>query len=91
MHQLLETSDVVSLHCPLSPQTQDLIGERQLRRMKNTAILINTARGGIVNEQALVRALQKGWIAAAGVDVVTQEPPLRHPTRYCNIPRHDSS
>ena len=74
--QLLETSDVVSLHCPLSPQTQDLIGERQLRRMKNTAILINTARGGIVNEQALVRALQKGWIAAAGVDVVTQEPPL---------------
>ena len=74
--QLLETSDVVSLHCPLSPQTQGLIGERQLRRMKNTAILINTARGGIVNEQALVGALQKGWIAAAGVDVVTQEPPL---------------
>jgi glycerate dehydrogenase len=74
--QLLETSDVISLHCPLSAQTQGLIGDQQLRRMKNTAILINTARGGIVNEQALVRALQKGWIAAAGVDVVTQEPPL---------------
>ena len=73
--QLLETSDIVSLHCPLSEQTQGLIGEPQLRRMKNTAILINTARGGIVNEQALVRALQQDWIAAAGVDVVTQEPP----------------
>jgi glycerate dehydrogenase len=73
--QLLETSDIVSLHCPLSAQTQRLIGEPQLRRMKNTAILINTARGGIVDEQSLVRALQQGWIAAAGVDVVTQEPP----------------
>ncbi|MGB5405425.1 MAG: D-2-hydroxyacid dehydrogenase [Thiogranum sp.] len=73
--QLIETSDIVSLHCPLSAQTQGLIGEPQLRRMKNTAILINTARGGIVDEQALVRALQQGWIAAAGVDVVTQEPP----------------
>ncbi|MEA2081107.1 MAG: D-2-hydroxyacid dehydrogenase, partial [Pseudomonadota bacterium] len=73
--QLLEISDIVSLHCPLSAQTQGLINEPQLQRMKNTAILINTARGGIVDEQALVRALQQGWIAAAGVDVVTQEPP----------------
>jgi glycerate dehydrogenase len=73
--QLLETSDVISLHCPLSAQTQGLIGDQQLRRMKNTAILINTARGGIVDEQALVRALQQGWISAAGVDVMTQEPP----------------
>jgi glycerate dehydrogenase len=73
--QLLETSDIISLHCPLSAQTQALIGEPQLQRMKNTAILINTARGGIVDEQALVRALQQGWIAAAAVDVVTQEPP----------------
>jgi len=73
--QLLETSDIVSLHCPLSTQTQGLIGEPQLRCMKNTAILINTARGGIVDEQALVRGLQQGWIAAAGVDVMMQEPP----------------
>jgi glycerate dehydrogenase len=73
--QLLETSDVISLHCPLSTQTRGLIGEPQLRRMKNTAILINTARGGIVDEQALVRALQQDWIAAAGVDVLMQEPP----------------
>ena len=73
--QLLETSDVISLHCPLSPQTRDLIGEPQLRRMKKTAILINTARGGIVNELALVRALQQGWITGAGVDVMDQEPP----------------
>ena len=73
--QLLETSDIVSLHCPLSAHTQGLIGEAQLRSMKNTAILINTARGGIVDEQALVRALQQGWIEAAAVDVLMQEPP----------------
>jgi glycerate dehydrogenase len=73
--QLLETSDIISLHCPLSAQTQGLIGEPQLQRMKNTAILINTARGGIVNEQALVRALQQRWITAAAVDVVAREPP----------------
>ena len=82
-YQLLETSDIVSLHCPLSAQTQGLIGEAQFRRMRNTAILINTARGGIVDEKVLVRALQQGWIAAAGVDVVAQEPakasnPLLH-------------
>ncbi len=72
---LLETSDVVSLHCPLSERTRGLIGAPQLARMKRDAILINTARGGIVDERALVDALQKREIQAAAVDVLEQEPP----------------
>lgn len=72
---LLATSDVVSLHCPLSDTTHHLIGHAQLRAMKRSAILINSARGGIVDEVALVEALQQGWIAGAGIDVVSQEPP----------------
>lgn len=73
--QLIETSDIITLHCPLTAETRGLIRKPQLRRMKDTAILINTARGGIVDEPDLVHALQRHWIAAAGVDVVTQEPP----------------
>ena len=73
--ELLETSDVVSLHCPLSPQTRGLIGEEQLKGMKSTAVLINAARGGIVDEQALVSAIKNNWIAGAGVDVAHTEPP----------------
>ena len=73
--EVLATADVITLHCPLLPETQNLIGEAELRAMKSTALLINTARGGIVNEPALIRALQEGWIAGAGFDVVTVEPP----------------
>lgn len=73
--ELLSTSDVVSLHCPLSATTRHLIGHAQLRTMKHNAILINTARGGIVDESALVTALEDGWIAGAGIDVLSQEPP----------------
>jgi glycerate dehydrogenase len=73
--RLLAESDVVSLHCPLLPSTHNLIGEAQLRTMKRSAILINTARGGLVDERALVRALQEGTIAGAGFDVLTVEPP----------------
>ena len=73
--RLLAESDVVSLHCPLLPSTHNLIGEAELRAMKRTAILINTARGGLVDERALVRALQAGTIAGAGFDVLTVEPP----------------
>ncbi len=73
--QLLATADIVTLHCPLTAETRGLIREPQLRRMKDTAILINTARGGIVDEEDLVRGLQHGWIAAAGIDVASQEPP----------------
>jgi glycerate dehydrogenase len=73
--RLLAESDVLTLHCPLLPSTRNLIGEAELRAMKRTAILINTARGGLVDERALARALQEGWIAGAGIDVLTTEPP----------------
>jgi glycerate dehydrogenase len=73
--RLLAESDVLSLHCPLLPSTRNLIGAAELREMKPTALLINTARGGLVDERALVRALQEGWIAGAGIDVLTTEPP----------------
>lgn len=77
LENLLSESDYISLHCPLTPSTRHLIGEPQLRQMKPTAILINTSRGPVVDEPALVRALTEGWIAAAGLDVFEQEPPAR--------------
>lgn len=74
--QLLIEADVISIHCPLTEETRNLIGRKQLAMMKNTALLINCARGGIVNEQALVDALDDGVIGGAGVDVLTEEPPV---------------
>lgn len=74
MDELIESSDVLSLHCPYSPATHHLISKNQLARMKPTAFLINTARGPIVDEQALVDALKAGQIAGAGLDVFEQEP-----------------
>lgn len=73
--QMLAESDVVTLHCPLTPETANLIGDAELRRMKPGAILLNLARGGLVDEAALARALREGRIAGAGVDVLTTEPP----------------
>jgi glycerate dehydrogenase len=73
--EVLAQSDVLSLHVPLTAATRNMIGLEQLRRMKRTAILINTARGGLVDEQALVQALTEGLIAGAGFDVLTTEPP----------------
>lgn len=75
LHELLAAADVVTLHCPLTPATRGLIGEPELRSMKRGAILINTARGGLVDEPALARALGEGWIGGAGFDVLTDEPP----------------
>ncbi len=72
--ELLRRSDIVSLHVPLSEETRGLIGEKELRLMKNTSFLINTARGGIVDEKALHRALTEGWIAGAALDAYEQEP-----------------
>ncbi len=80
LDELLERSDFVSIHAPLRPETRGLIGENALRRMKPTAILVNTARGPIVDTDALVRALEGGWIAGAGLDVTHPEPiPTDHP------------
>ncbi len=78
--QVLQEADVVSIHCELTDATRHLIGESELRRMRPTALLINTARGAIVDEAALYRALQEGWIAGAGIDVFETEPALpSHP------------
>ena len=72
---VLAESDVISLHCPLTPDSRNMIGLEQFRKMKRTALLINTARGGLVDEAALVRALDEKLIAGAGFDVLTKEPP----------------
>jgi glycerate dehydrogenase len=73
--QVLAESDVISLHCPLLPATRNLINLEAFRRMKRNALLINTARGGLVDEAALIQALEEGLIAGAGFDVLTVEPP----------------
>ena len=78
--EVIAQSDVISLHCPLMPSTRNLIDLAAFRRMKRTAILINTARGGLVDESALIQALDEGLIAGAGFDVLTVEPPKNgHP------------
>lgn len=74
--ELLSRSDVVSLHCPLNPSTKSLIGQKELALMKPSAILVNMARGGVVDTDALARALDGGMIGGAVVDVFDQEPPL---------------
>lgn len=73
--QVLQQSDVLSLHCPLTDATQNLIGAAELGQMKRDAILVNTARGGLVDEQALHDALVAGRIGGAGLDVLREEPP----------------
>ncbi len=78
MPALLERSDVVSLHCPLTPQTHHLIDRDALKSMKRSALLINTSRGSVVDEAALADALHQGWIAGAGLDVFEEEPTV-HP------------
>ena len=74
MDDLLQESDIVTLHAPLNPRTRGLMGKRELGLMKSMAILINTCRGGVVEESSLIEALRAGKIAGAGLDVLEQEP-----------------
>jgi len=79
--------DVLCLHVPLTPATRNLIGTVELARMQPSAILINSARGGVVDEAALVEALSAGRLAAAAVDVLTTEPPpADYPLLAANLP-----
>lgn len=73
--ELVITSDIISIHAPLNKETRYLFGETQFRRMKKTAYIVNTARGGIIDERALYVALKEGWIAGAALDTMDQEPP----------------
>ena len=75
LDKLLSESSIISVHCPLTDSTRNLIGRRELALMRKDAILINTARGGIVNETALSEVLRNGRIAGAGIDVLSEEPP----------------
>ncbi|HSN34039.1 MAG TPA: D-2-hydroxyacid dehydrogenase [Ideonella sp.] len=85
---VLAESDVISLHCPLTDATRNLISLREFHRMKRNAILINTSRGGLVDEHALIQALDDGLIAGAGFDVLTIEPPTNgHP--LLDVRRHN--
>ncbi|MBM3264218.1 MAG: D-glycerate dehydrogenase [candidate division Zixibacteria bacterium] len=80
LDELLERADFVTLNCPLTSETRHLIDRKALRRMKPTAILVNLARGGVVDHDALVEALQNQWIAGAAIDVTEPEPlPRNHP------------
>ena len=89
---LFATSDVVSLHCPLTSATQHLVNAERLALMKPTAILINTARGPIIDEQALADALNSGALHAAGIDVLCEEPPRKSSpllsARHCFVTPH---
>ena len=85
---LLGEADVVSLHCTLTDETRGLIGEKELRRMKPTALFINTARGEAMDEEAVARAVQEGWIAGAALDAFGTEPlPLASPLRRADPER----
>lgn len=92
LEELFRISDVVTLHCPLGPSTEGLVNRDRLGLMKKTAMLINTGRGGLVDEAALAEALEKGRLAGAGLDVLSQEPPpadhplLRAP--HCLVTPH---
>ena len=85
LNDLLKASDIVSLHVPLNDESKGMIGEEELAQMKSTAVLINTARGPVVETQALVQALRRQSIAAAAIDMYEQEPPLPadHPLLSC--------
>jgi D-3-phosphoglycerate dehydrogenase len=75
LEKVLKEADIITLHVPLNEETHHMIGERELRMMKKTAVLVNTSRGPVIDFEALTRALREGWIAGAGIDVYGKEPP----------------
>ncbi|MDW8045619.1 MAG: hydroxyacid dehydrogenase, partial [Nitrososphaerota archaeon] len=80
LNTLLRESDIVTIHATLTKETTRLIGEKELRMMKKNAIIVNTARGAIIDEKSLIKALKEGWIAGAALDVFEEEPPKpNHP------------
>ncbi|WP_413043164.1 2-hydroxyacid dehydrogenase [Pseudomonas sp. YJ42] len=88
LDELLPQIDALTLHCPLTEQTRDLIGARELRLMKPTAFIINTARGGLIDEQALADTLRSGHLGGAATDVLTSEPPSNdNPLLAADVPR----
>ncbi|MDH4869353.1 2-hydroxyacid dehydrogenase [Pseudomonas sp. BN515] len=88
LHELLPQVDALTLHCPLNEQTRDMISAAELALMKPGALLVNTARGGLVNEEALAAALRSGHLGGAATDVLTQEPPRDgNPLLAADIPR----
>ena len=85
---VLKTADAVTLHCPLTPETDKLMGSRELALMKRGALLINTARGGLIDEAALAAALVSGHLGGAGLDVLSEEPPTRgNPLLDLDLPK----
>ncbi len=88
LDELYQQSDIISVHCPLTEQSRNLINRREFELMKPSAIVINAARGGIINETDLIDALQNGRIAGAGIDCLTKEPPpADHPMISAHIPQ----
>jgi D-3-phosphoglycerate dehydrogenase len=75
LSEVLSQSDFVSMHAPARPEVHHMLGETHFRQMKKNAVFINTGRGATVNEEALIKALQEGWIAHAALDVLEKEPP----------------
>jgi Lactate dehydrogenase and related dehydrogenases len=87
LETLFRESDILTIHTPLTPETQNLVNESRLRLMKRTAFIVNTARGKIIDLDALYKALKEGWIAGAGLDVYPSEPldPSHPITKLSNV------
>ena len=86
LDELISSSDIITLHVPLTPQTRHMIGEREISMMKDGAILINTSRGGVVDEEALYKALVSGKLAGAALDVFEEEPPKGISLKLASLP-----